>query len=93
MIINDYMVKPVEVCTLKEGDKFVLHSDTEKLGNDPYVYVVTDVYWSGVDVVCINSGKVFTFGRAVPVVPVMVTMSICPTKEVIEYDLRYKGKT
>lgn len=64
--------KHILVKNLKRGDNFIF-SDYGK--DYPYVYIVTDVSLTGVEVVS-SSGKVFTFGKSVPVIPVQVTCDI-----------------
>ena len=68
------MRKSVLVSTLKKGDYFVLESYSEKFNS---VYVITEVYSNGwADCVELHSGKDFSFGCAVPVYPVKVTLVI-----------------
>lgn len=71
MISENYTVVS---CRLNVGSKFVLPSYSEEC---PYVYVVTGQSFSdgSIDCVCINSGKEFTFGGSVPVVPVSIEIS------------------
>ena len=69
------MSKTVLVSTLRIGDKFMIAS--EYSSDCPGVYVIYDVDQHGwADCVEINSGKDFTFGRAVPVVPVKVSLTV-----------------
>lgn len=64
----------VKVNTLKTGDKFVLPSYSEKFN---HLYIVVETSSDGwADCVELHSGKSFTFGSAVPVVPVVVNFNI-----------------
>lgn len=68
------MNKPVLASTLKIGDKFVLESYSKEFD---IVYLVVDKYSDGwVDCVEMHSGKDFSFGRAVPVIPVEVELKV-----------------
>ena len=64
--------KTVLVSTLKQGDTFVFSDFGEKY---PYAYIVTEVSHSCVEVVSFK-GKVFSFGRSVPVIPVKITCEV-----------------
>ena len=67
-------LKTVEVHTLDVGDKFVLESYSEKCNS---VYLIYEIDANGyAECVELHSGKTFTFGRAVPVIPVTVTIGV-----------------
>ena len=64
----------VEVHTLNVGDKFVLDTYSE-IHNS--VYLVYELDKDGyAECVELHSGKTFTFGRTVPVIPVTVTICV-----------------
>lgn len=68
------MNSTVLVSTLDVGDKFMLVSPAEVNGG---VYVIYDMSADGwAECVEINSGKDFSFGRAVEVIPVEVTLKV-----------------
>lgn len=64
--------KTVYVETLKRGDTFVLRDFSKEF---PFVYIVTEVGQTGVDVTS-SAGKVFTFGKKVPVIPVHLSFAV-----------------
>lgn len=64
--------KTVLVETLKQGDTFVFD---DFCSGSPYVYIVTEVSQSCVEVTSF-SGKVFSCGRKVKVVPVDLSIAV-----------------
>ena len=73
-------MKTVLVSTLSVGDHFVLDSYSEEFNS---LYLITETYSNGwTDCVELHSGKEFTFGREVPVIPVKVDFKVkFPLKE------------
>lgn len=68
------MNEPVLVSTLNIGDKFVLESYSKEFD---HVYLVVDKYSDGwVDCVEMHSGKDFTMGKTVSVIPVEVELKV-----------------